>query len=586
MRLSVKMILLFSIVMAAATTLFSSLAVQSSLEGATEFNSARFSNMSTSISLDIKQNIGMMSMTLDTLTGSTSFMSALNQFVRDDSEDQKMGVMARKAALQQLYQSPLVDQYYCVAFFNQDGQFFSSSMDKDGSLLNAQELLDLLEDDSRERLLVPLYGMLTLREGVSVYGLVHPVHYHGNLLGYLAVLNEYNSLDHIMTFVDNSDEVNAQIFFDDGSLFYSSSNMSTPFPLDMPVDEVVSWTDPRTQAAYSVLHTHIDSLGLHLYLSQDGMIAVMNNVRIREAVMRRALLIMFPTLVLIILFSLSLTKSIRRLTKKVQEIPSSSILLNDSAALQTLNQTVTSSTDQEIHSLELAYNQMMMQLRESAVNELALREGTLQAHLSALQAQINPHFIYNTLNIISAKSMESGNLEIIEICDQFASMLRYSTDTRSRTATLQEELENVRNYLLLAKARYEDYLEFVIDVPDGLHDIVVPKLTLQPLVENALTHGFDGKNILRKLSIIGTLTSEALVLVIRDNGTGFSEETLKNLRRHIREIDAGMVSIDKFGGHIGLINTCLRLHYYSKGRMRITIHNDHGAVITLTMPVS
>ena len=60
-----------------------------------------------------------------------------------------------------------------------------------------------------------------------------------------------------------------------------------------------------------------------------------------------------------------------------------------------------------------------------------MREGTLQAQLSALQTQINPHFVYNTLNIISAKSMESGNYEVIEICDQFAQMLRYATDTRS-----------------------------------------------------------------------------------------------------------------------------------------------------------
>lgn len=586
MRLRTKMILLFSVVMAAATGIFSSYTVRLSVDGASIFTSARFSNMSASISLDIEQDIDMMHMTLNTLTENASFMSALNQFVRDDSEDQKMGVAARTAALQQLYQSPLVDQYYCVAFFNQNGQSFSSSMEKDGAALDIQALLNLLGDNPGECLLSPSQDMLPLRQGVHVYGLVQPVLYHGNPLGYLAVLEEYGSLDRIMTFVDNGEEVMAQAIFDDGSLFYSSKNAPVRFPLDIPRDEMVCWTDPDTQTAFDVLHTHIDSLGLHLFLAQDSMIAVIDNNRIRTDVVHRALLIMLPTFVMIMLLSFNLTKSIRRLTKKVQHTPSDSILLNDSTALHTLNQTVTSSTDQEIHTLELAYNHMMLRLRESAVNELALREGALQAQLSALQTQINPHFIYNTLNIISAKSLESGNLEVIEICDQFASMLRYSTDTRSSTATIQEEIENVRNYLLLAKARYEDNLEFVIDVPDGLHNINVPKLTLQPLVENALTHGFDGKNILRRLSIIGTLSTEELVLTIRDNGTGFSDEMLDSLRQRIKEIDAGMVSIEKSGGHIGLINTCLRLHYYSKGRMHITIHNDNGAVITLTMPVS
>ena len=139
---------------------------------------------------------------------------------------------------------------------------------------------------------------------------------------------------------------------------------------------------------------------------------------------------------------------------------------------------------------------------------------------------------------------------------------------------------------MLAKARYEDNLEFSIDVPENLGDITVPRLTLQPLVENALNHGFDGKNVLRRLSVSGHIEDGLLVLIIRDNGTGFSGEMLQSLRSRIRAIEEGTVSIESTGGHIGLINTCLRLHYYSKGAMRIAIGNDNGAVITLTMPCS
>ena len=236
---------------------------------------------------------------------------------------------------------------------------------------------------------------------------------------------------------------------------------------------------------------------------------------------------------------------------------------------------------------------MMKQLETLNANNLEYHERILmqdienkQSQLLALQTQINPHFIYNTLNIISAKSMESGNFDVIEICNQFAQMLRYSTDTRSQTATMAEEIGFVRSYLMLAKARYEDNLEFTIDMPENLGDITVPRLTLQPLVENALNHGFDGKNVLRRLSVSGHIEGGLLVLIIRDNGTGFSEEMLQSLRSRIRAIEEGTVSIESPGGHIGLINTCLRLHYYSKGAMRIAIGNDNGAVITLTMPYS
>ena len=224
----------------------------------------------------------------------------------------------------------------------------------------------------------------------------------------------------------------------------------------------------------------------------------------------------------------------------------------------------------------------MLKQRESTLNEIAMREGTLQARLSALQMQINPHFVYNTLNIISAKSMESGNYDVIEICDQFAQMLRYSTDTRSRTATMAEELENARYYLMLSKARYEDNLEFTIDVPENLTSLTVPKLTLQPLVENALSHGFNGANALRKLWITGHIEKARFILEIRDNGNGFSEDSLSRLRRQIEQVENNQLSIQSGDGHIGLINTCLRLHYYSKGTMHMSIRNENGAVVTLT----
>ena len=323
---------------------------------------------------------------------------------------------------------------------------------------------------------------------------------------------------------------------------------------------------------------------MDMVIAQDAANVIQQRQMLRRLILLRAFWILVPALVLIVLVALGLTHSIRKLTRKVQNIPTHSVLLADSEEVARFRENVTSPLDKEPHELENAFNQMMHQLRTQASTGLALRQGMLQAQLSALQTQINPHFIYNTLNIISAKSMESGNYEVIEICDRFASMLRYSTDTRSRTATLAEEIENVRSYLLLAKARYEDDLEFTIDVPEDLTGITMPKLTLQPLVENALTHGFDGTNIRRVLSVSGAIKDNTLVLEIRDNGTGFSEEMLRSLRLRIHEIEEGKVSIESTGGHIGLANTCLRLYYYSKGTMRMSIRNDGGAVITITFP--
>lgn len=597
MKLNLKMTLLFSVIMTAATLLFSSYTVQTSVDGAQIYTKARFTNMSTSIARDLEQEINMMTLTLNELTGNTAFMAALNQFVRDDSDNQKMGNAARTKALQQLYQSPLVERFYRVSFIAQEGNRYLSSLTaKDPSASRAPEdLLTLYStlDDTRlfpignqYFILSPHPDILNPRQDIIAYGIMQNVHYHGNPLGNISILNEYSTLNHIMSFVDNSEQVEVHAIFDNGSLLFSSTGDSRAFPADLPVNEMQTWNDMEHDTELEVYHARIESLNLNLYIAQDRQLTLNADKGVRNRILKRAFLIMLPTIALITILAFSLTRSIRRLTRKVKQMPARAVLSDNSFNVQTLTDTVTAPGDPEIHTLELTYNHMMLRLRESTLKELSLREGTLQAQLSALQMQINPHFIYNTLNIISAKSMESGNYEIIEICDQFASMLRYSTDTSSPTATMEEEIENIRNYLMLAKARYEENLEFTIDVPDALKHIEIPKLTLQPLVENALNHGYDGINVLRILSVTGKIRNEQLILEIRDNGTGFSDEILQNLRQQIGDINSGKGSIEKSNGHIGLINTCLRLHYHSKGSIRVSIRNDHGAVTTLNIPLA
>lgn len=594
MKLSTKMMIRFSVITFITILVLSSYTIRNSIEGGSLFTSLRFANMSTSISRDLEQTIRMMSMTVKELSQNISFTASLNQFIRDDSPDWKVGKAAKKAALQSLYQSPLVDQYYRVSFISLDGMYLTNVTDKDYSYTaDPEKLLEIASilgsspenaDPDSYQILPPAPDIFSFHQTPMVYGIIQPVQYYGKTIGYLAVLDEYSRLDHIMDFVDNTEEVEVQVVFDNGTLLYSSKN-ARPYPMDLSTGEMQLWSNPENGATMDVLHTKIDSLGLHLYIARDHRMTSVGENSLRLGIWKRALLIMTAALVVIASFSLGLTRSIRLLIKKIRHM-SPKNMLSASASDLSFTDTVTSAKDKEIHALEQAYNDMMMQLRKSTLNELSLREATLQAQLNALQTQINPHFIYNTLNIISAKSMDSGNFEIIEICNQFASMLRYSTDTHSRTATMEEEIENVRNYLLLAKARYEDNLEFTIDVPSNLHKIQLPKLTLQPLVENALTHGYDGKNIQRRLSILGTIKNNTLSLQIRDNGIGFSPEMLENLQKNISDINAGKTSIEKSSGHIGLINTCLRLHYYSSGAIHVSIQNDNGAVITLTMALS
>lgn len=594
MKLSWKMTLIFSVMMLAALLSMSMYASQLSISGANAFSKARFFNMSSGIQRSLEQDVSMMNITLQELTENTSFMAALNQMVRDDSTDQKVGTAARRAALQQLLQSPLVDRFARVSFYTRDGLFLTNYIDKDqrvdtesDSFKTYIQTLPWLDDADATSSFVILSPhpdvFAPVPEERAIYGLVQAVRYHGHIIGYLQISDDAELLAALMTFVD-SEQVCVEAVFDSGQRLFSSMGTFLPWTsADVPENEFTTVTLENGESR-SVLHTHIDGLSLHLYISQDASIIANADAWQRINLLRCALLILLIAGVLIALVSMGLTRSIRKLTRKVNHIPATSMLHPETMQLNQLLSDVTSPRDRETHELEQVFNHLMTRLHESTANELTLREGTLQAQLNALQAQINPHFIYNTLNIISAKSMESSNYDVIEICDQFAQMLRYSTDTSSRTATMAEEIENVHNYLMLAKARYENNLEFTIDVPENLGSITVPKLTLQPLVENALTHGYDGYNELRKLTITGRIEDEKLILCIRDNGTGFSEDMLQSLQERIARIEDGTLSMAECSGHIGLINTCMRLHFYSSGQMHISIHNDHGAVITMVMP--
>ena len=593
MKLSIKMMLLFSAMMLLALLVLSSYAANTSVQGANAFTQARFRNMSSTISWNIQTDHELMEMAMRELTDNTSFMAALNQIVRDDSADHKMGEAAGRAAMQQLMQSPLVNTYYRVTFYTRDGIFLTSYVDEERLLTTRSEeakeaigtlyWLDEADISSSFINLSPHTDIFTRQTPVQIYGIAQAVKYHGQQIGYLEIAQRCDDLLRINEFIDNKD-VSVQLLFEDGTPLFTSEGAEWTWPKDITKGEFLSSVAVGNGSSRTVLCNDLDIDGRTLYISQDSQINIRNNESLRWSMFRRALYILIPTLALIAIVSMGLTRSVNRLTKKVQKLPVDRVLDNQPEAIKPLSELVTSHHDTEVRQLEKVFNDVMLRLHDTAINNLTLREGTLQAQLSALQTQINPHFIYNTLNIISAKSMESGNFDVIEICDQFAQMLRYSTDTRSRTATMAEEIENVRNYLMLAKARYEENLEFVIDVPDDLTGITVPKLTLQPIVENALTHGFDGKNVLRRLSVTGRIENAQLILEIRDNGTGFSDEMLHSLRSRIEEIEAGKVSIESTGGHIGLVNTCLRLHYYSKGTMRISIRNENGAVITMTMP--
>ncbi len=588
MKLSTKMILIFSVMFFLIVTINTFYLTQVNISGADAFSASRYQNMAANMLRNVEQYVSTMDLAIEDLTSDTTFMEAFYRVATH--EEDEAGLLAdQNKIFQALYHSPIADSFYRVSLFSENGFFISNHIDRNDSIVSlSDESMEMIAGipylkavrsaPYRRHLIGPHKDYFSVSKNVTVFSAVHALTWHGQHVGYIEVAAHIAELDQLLL-TDNSD-VMIRVMFSDGSILYATPEDEAVYD-DIPLDQFQSYTDP-TGLERNVYHAQSRWLGLDFYLAEDAVVRQASVIGISLRFFGSSLLLTAAAIVVIIVVSLSLTYAIRRLNKRVRDLPVEHLMLqSDTSPLSAM---VTTARNKEIYELETSFNQLLLALHDASRNEMSLRESSLRSHLAALQAQINPHFVYNTLNIIAAKGMESGNEDIIDMCSQFAQMLRYSTDTHAETATLGEDLEHVTNYLLLLKARYEEHLVYAIDVPDSMRDFVVPKLTLQPLVENAIVHGFDrGSHHTRRITIKGTIEGRQLCLEIRDNGCGFAPDTLRELQQAIEQIERHDIAMPESEGHIGLLNTCLRLHYYSKGAVHMALMNDQGAVVRLTI---
>ncbi len=591
-KISKKMILIFSVMILLTISINTFYLSQSSLESALNNTQMRFENMGSSMVRAIEQYVLMMDLALDEVTSDASFMDAF-ALAASDTGTYSQILASQNMMSQTLYHSPAVENFYRVSIYSRNGFYLSSRFEKNDTLVSlsdeAKEIINVIpwlkeiEADSFQRhIIAPHLDTFNIAHAVPVFSAIRAATWHGTQIGFIEVAASTDELQAI--FSGDSEDILVQAVLSDGSeLFKSSENdTATLSSSNIPLGKMSRYQDEKGNNRY-VMHTESRWLGLDIYLSEDVAIQNAASYHMILSYIKFALFIAVIVITLVIVISMGLTRSTRRLNDKVRQLPVNKLITGQNPSKYLVP--VTNPRDLEIRELEDSFNQMLVALHARTQNEIALQKSALQARLKALQTQINPHFIYNTLNIISAKAMESGSEDVTEICDQFAQMLRYSTDTRSETSTLGEELVHVQYYLLLSKARYEDTLSYVISVPPEMCSLSLPKLTLQPLVENAIIHGYNASTAVRHIEILGSIESDLLCLTIHDNGTGFSDEKLAELRRDIALIESGISFVPATGEDIGLINTCQRLHYYSKGAMHIHLANENGAVVRLTIPI-
>ena len=237
--------------------------------------------------------------------------------------------------------------------------------------------------------------------------------------------------------------------------------------------------------------------------------------------------------------------------------------------------------EDELGVIANSFNHMCQRLDEYIERVYAAEIQRKNAELNALQMQINPHFLYNTLESIKAKALAENDDETAEMITLLGNLFRWSCRTDEKLVILEEELEYVKTYLKLQSFRYEQKMEICIQVDEGYLDYAVPKLILQPVVENVIKHAFRRLERPGLAGITVKKKGDNLEITVYDNGCGIEKGKLEKIRKNL-ENDKGQDDFDNIG--IQNVNHRLRLLFGPGYGLQIASVYEQGTAVKAVLP--
>jgi len=233
----------------------------------------------------------------------------------------------------------------------------------------------------------------------------------------------------------------------------------------------------------------------------------------------------------------------------------------------------------EVEQLSKRFNLMLRRIRELMDQIIREQEAKRKSELDVLQSQINPHFLYNTLNSVTRMAELGRTEEVVTTITSLSRFFRISLSKGDHIITVQEELEHIRHYLIIQTIRFKNKFTYEIRAEEGTLDCLTLKLILQPLVENAIHHGIEKSAEAGFIGVYARFTEDHLELIVKDNGIGMTEETLGKLL-------SGALRSEK-GSGVGVTNVQERVSlYYGKPYgLFFESEPEEGTSVTIKLPI-
>lgn len=290
--------------------------------------------------------------------------------------------------------------------------------------------------------------------------------------------------------------------------------------------------------------------------------------------MIRFSIIAFALILILITFlsyyiPLSITHPIRKLSEVTDQVAKGDLTVRSDVR-----------SGAEVSVLNDSLNTMIDKINE-LLEQVKTEQGRLRkAEFELLQSQINPHFLYNTLDTIVWLAEAGEQKKVVDMVGSLSDFFRTSLNQGKDMVSVKEELQHSRSYLEIQQVRYQDILQYEIQVPETLFCYLIPKITIQPLVENALYHGIKNKRGIGKIMITGKREKDYFVLIVEDNGAGMSRERLEAVREGMNQ----KFQTEKDIYALYNVNERIRLNFGQKYGLSIDSVLGEGTTVQVMLP--
>lgn len=354
---------------------------------------------------------------------------------------------------------------------------------------------------------------------------------------------------------------------EDGEILASTDETMTPTPA-----ELRTLVDRQYEGVYGsdgqlIVNASVQSAGWTVISRTPK-----SDINVELERMQRYLLIVLAALVCLSVAiaswgSRTISKPIKHVVREMKQVETGNF-----------NRVLTIQSYQEIGQLVDSFNRMVSRIAELIEQVKISSVSEKNAELQALQSQVNPHFLYNTLDMIYWLLDEKGNDNLADVVLSLSHMFRYSSHWEDEV-TLGEEVDQIRHYLTIIALRLQGRLKVDISVDEQWRGVRVPKMTLQPIIENAVKHGLEPLGADGELTVSARREAGGLTITVADNGVGMSEEKLAKLRMSLEEDAAREAKADdgRRGGGIGLSNLQRRLKIMFGENYGLSVESAPGA---------